>query len=170
MKRSMLALAPAAVAVAVAGCGGGSSTGSTGGKTAAPAGAGPATAATTAAATVGLRTTSLGQILVDSQGRSLYLFEKDTGTASTCYGACTGIWPPLTVSGTPNAGAGVAADKLGTSTRTDGKTEVTYNGHPLYYYAADTAPGQTQGQGLNQFGAGWDVLAPNGNKIEGAGK
>jgi predicted lipoprotein with Yx(FWY)xxD motif len=166
----MLALAPAALAIVVAGCGGGGSTNNNGVKAAAPAGANPGTAATTGAETVDLRTTQLGRILVDAQGRSLYLFEKDTGTASTCYGACAGIWPPLTVSGTPNAGAGVAAGKLGTTKRTDGKTEVTYNGHPLYYYVADTAPGQTQGQGLNQFGAGWDVLAPIGNKIEGGGK
>jgi len=113
-----------------------------------------------------VRTTKLGQILVDSQGRSLYLFEKDTSTASSCSGACAGVWPPLTVSGTPQGAAGVLAGKLGGTKRADGKTEVTYNGHPLYYYVADTAPGQTKGEGLNQFGAGWDVVSPTGNKVE----
>jgi predicted lipoprotein with Yx(FWY)xxD motif len=71
------------------------------------------------------------------------------------------------VTGAPRAGDGLEANKLGTTKRADGKTEVTYNGHPLYDYAADTAPGQILGQGLNQFGAGWDVLSPSGNKIEG---
>ena len=81
--------------------------------------------------------------------------------------ACAAVWPPVTVTGAPRAGDGLVANKLGTTKRADGKTEVTYNGHPLYYYVADTAPGQTLGQGLNQFGAGWDVLSPSGDKIEG---
>ncbi len=113
-----------------------------------------------------MTTTKLGQILVDSQGRSLYLFKKDTGTASTCYSACAAIWPPLTVTAAPLADTGVMAAKLGTTRRTDGQTEVTYNGHPLYYYAADTRPGQTQGQDLNQFGGSWHVVAPTGTEID----
>ena len=115
---------------------------------------------------VGVTTTNLGQILVDSHGRSLYLFEKDTGPASTCYSACAAIWPPVTTTAAPRAGTGVVATKLGTTTRTDGQTEVTYNGHPLYYYAADTRPGQTQGQDLNQFGGSWHVVAPTGTEID----
>jgi predicted lipoprotein with Yx(FWY)xxD motif len=115
---------------------------------------------------VGVTTTKSGQFLVDSQGRSLYLFEKDTGTASTCYSACAAIWPPLTVSAPPQAGTGVAAAKLGTTRRADGQTELTYNGHPLYYYVADTRPGQTQGQGLNQFGGTWHLVAPSGTEID----
>ena len=80
---------------------------------------------------------------------------------------CATVWPLLIVTGSPRAGNGLAANKLGTTRRADGKTEVTYDGHPLYYYVADTAPGQTRGQGLNQFGASWDVLSQGGDKIEG---
>lgn len=118
-------------------------------------------AAPTGAVAVGT-TRNLGQFLVDSQGRTLYVFQKDTGTASTCYSACAAIWPPLTASAAPHAGPGVVANQLGRTLRTDGATEVTYDGHPLYYYAADTGPGQTQGQGLNQFGGSWHVIAPSG--------
>ena len=96
----------------------------------------------------------------------MYLFQKDTSTASTCYSACAAIWPPVTGTGAPQAGTGVVAAKLGTTTRTDGQTEVTYNGHPLYHYAADTRPGQTQGQDLNQFGGTWHLVAPNGTEID----
>jgi predicted lipoprotein with Yx(FWY)xxD motif len=165
MRRSMLALAPAAVVIAIAGCGGGGT--SNAGKTSHPAAGTAQTAARSGPTMVGVGTTKPGQILVDSQSRSLYLFEKDTGTASTCYGACASSWPPLTASGIPKAGGAIVAAKLGTTKRTDGQTQVTYNRHPLYYYAGDTAPGQTTGQGLKQFGAGWDVVAPSGNKIEG---
>jgi predicted lipoprotein with Yx(FWY)xxD motif len=165
MRRSLFALAPAAIAVTIAGCGGAAGTGGSGHATSVPAAA-KSKAAPAAAATVAVETTSLGHYLVDAHGRTLYLFEKDTGTASTCYSACASIWPPLTVSGAPKAGTGVLASKLGTTKRTDGQAEVTYNGHPLYYYAADTAPRQTQGQGLNQFGAPWYVVAPSGAKID----
>jgi predicted lipoprotein with Yx(FWY)xxD motif len=164
MRRSLLALVPAAVAIAIAGCGGGNN--HSGNSTPAPAGGNSGAAAQSGAGTVGVATTKLGRILVDSQGRSLYLFEKDKGTASTCYGACASLWPPLTVSGSPKAGAGIAAAKLGTTKRKDGKAEVTYNGHPLYYYAGDQKPGDTTGQGLNQFGAPWDVLSTSGNGID----
>ena len=116
-------------------------------------------------ASVDVRDTSLGKILVDSQGRSLYLFKKDTGPKSTCYGSCAVASPPLTTGGTPKAGSGAKASLIGTTTRTDGKDEVTYNGHPLYYYAGDSAAGDTNGQDLNQFGAAWYVLSPAGNQI-----
>jgi predicted lipoprotein with Yx(FWY)xxD motif len=85
--------------------------------------------------------------------------------ASTCYGACASLWPPLTVSGAPKAGQGVRGSLLGTTKRTDGNTEVTYDGHPLYYYAGDTKPGETTGQDINQFGALWYVLTANGMEI-----
>jgi predicted lipoprotein with Yx(FWY)xxD motif len=114
---------------------------------------------------VDLRSTKLGMILVGPSGRTLYLFAKDTGTSSTCYGACADVWPPLTTSGTPQAGAGVSASLLGTTKRTDGSTEVTYHGHPLYYYDGDSAPGQTTGQAINQFGALWYVLSASGAAI-----
>jgi predicted lipoprotein with Yx(FWY)xxD motif len=118
---------------------------------------------------VNVRNTSLGNILVASQGRTLYLFEKDTGSKSMCSGVCASDWPPFRTSGKPKAGSGVTASLVGTTTRSDGKPEVTYNGHPLYYYAGDQKAGDTNGQGLVAFGAGWDVVSPTGNKIEGSG-
>lgn len=114
------------------------------------------------------RMSPLGRILVDRQGRTLYLFEKDAGRSSSCYGACASIWPPLTTTAAPKTAGGLTG-RLGTTKRTDGTTQVTYNGHPLYTYAGDSAAGQTNGEGLDQFGGGWDVLAPNGDKIEGDG-
>jgi predicted lipoprotein with Yx(FWY)xxD motif len=124
----------------------------------------PSAAATSA--TVGVAKSRLGRILVDGRGRTLYLFEKDKGMASTCYGPCASVWPPLTTAGKPHAVRGALGARLGTTKRTDGKLEVTYNGHPLYRYAGDTKPGDTKGQDLNQFGGGWYVLSPLGKKIE----
>jgi predicted lipoprotein with Yx(FWY)xxD motif len=120
-------------------------------------------AATTSS--VNLRSTSLGKILVDGEGRTLYLFEADKRGMSNCSGACLSLWPVLSSQGKPHAGPGVTAAKLGTTT-TSGKQQVTYNGHPLYYYAGDQKAGDTSGQGLNQFGAKWYVLAATGNKID----
>jgi predicted lipoprotein with Yx(FWY)xxD motif len=107
-----------------------------------------------------------GTFLVDNSGRALYLWEADKGSTSTCTGACAAAWPPLVTAGMPKAGSGVQANLLGTTKRNDGKTEVTYKGHPLYYFAGDSAPGETKGQGTTGFGAGWYVVGPNGNKIE----
>ena len=115
--------------------------------------------------TVDIARSPLGRILVDSKGRTLYDFPPDMQGASTCYGACAALWPPLTTTGKPHAGAGVSASLLGTTKRSDGKLEVTYNGHPLYYYVADSKRGQTTGQGLIQFGAPWWVLTPTGKEI-----
>jgi predicted lipoprotein with Yx(FWY)xxD motif len=156
--------AVAATAAIAAGCGGSSHKASTVART-------PAKTSTTAhaAATgtmIGLRSTKLGMVLVDPQGRTLYLFEKDTGTSSTCSAACAGLWPPVTTSGMPKAGSGIDQAKLGTTMRSDGTTEVTYNGHPLYRYAGDTGPGTVNGEGLNQFGAKWYVLNAAGSKID----
>jgi predicted lipoprotein with Yx(FWY)xxD motif len=150
-------LAPVAIAVVAAGCGGGG--GSSGAATNAASAATPMHGA---AATVTTRHTSVGTVLVDSQGRTLYLFKKDEGAMSTCYGSCASLWPPLTTDGKASAGKGVVAGKLGTSKRTDGATEVTYAGHPLYTYAGDAKPGDVNGQGLDQFGAEWDALPPSG--------
>lgn len=125
----------------------------------------PAPAKATAAATIAVRTTSLGRILVDGRGMTLYLFEKDTGTSSTCYGSCAQFWPPVTTQAAPKAGAGVDAAKLGTTTRDDGTKQVTYNGHPLYLYSGDAGPGATNGEGVDTFGALWYVLSPGGNAI-----
>ena len=149
-----------AAAVAIAGCGGGSS------------GSGSGSAATPASATTGpagvkvvTRHTKLGNVLVDGRGRTLYLFEKDKGTASTCYGACASVWPPLTTGAKAKA-SGLHGARLGTTRRKDGKTEVTVAGHPLYTYAGDQRTGDVKGQGLDQFGAEWYVLAPKGTAID----
>ena len=104
----------------------------------------------------------LGQILVDDKGMSLYLFVADKGTSSTCYSQCATLWPPLLTTGAPQAGAGADLSLLGTTTRTDGKVEVTYAGHPLYYFVSDKAPGDTTGQGVNSFGGLWWVVTPAG--------
>jgi predicted lipoprotein with Yx(FWY)xxD motif len=123
----------------------------------------PATAA--AKSTVEVRRTSLGKILVNSQGHTLYLFKKDSRDKSTCTGACAEFWPPLRASGKPTAGRGSIASKLGTTRRSDGRPQVTYNGHPLYTFQKDTRAGQTNGQGLTAFGASWFTVAPAGNQI-----
>jgi predicted lipoprotein with Yx(FWY)xxD motif len=116
-------------------------------------------------ATVMIAKTPLGRILVDSKGRTLYDFPPDKGGMSSCYGACAALWPPLTITGTPHAGAGVRAALLGITKRSDGKLQVTYNRHPLYSFVSDTKPGQATGQGVNQFGAPWWVLSPAGKEI-----
>src|SRR5438128_3392060 len=125
-----------------------------------------ATGATSRGATLKIARTPLGRILVDSRGITLYDFPKDKGTTSSCYGACAALWPPLTTKGKPIAGRGVRASLLGTTKRKDGKLEVTYNRHPLYFFVSDRKPGQTTGQGLNQFGAPWWVLSPAGKEIQ----
>ena len=114
---------------------------------------------------VSTATTSLGRILVDPRGRTLYLFAKDKNDQSACNGQCATFWPPVLTTGKPQAGPGVDASLLGTTTRTDGKVEVTYAGHPLYYFQKDKAPGDTTGQGVNGFGDLWWVLKPSGAAI-----
>jgi len=105
-------------------------------------------------------------ILVDGKGMTLYLFVADTGTSSTCYSSCATIWPPVLTDGAPQAGSGADKSLLGTTTRTDGKVEVTYAGHPLYYFIQDKAPGDDKGQGINGFGGLWWVMSPAGAAIQ----
>jgi len=121
-------------------------------------------------ATVVLKKTGVGDVLTGSNGRTLYLFEKDKSPTSTCSGECANDWPPLMASGNPSAGSGVKVSMLGTAKRSDGKEQVTYNGHPLYYYEGDKKAGQTAGQGLDAFGAEWYVVGANGSKVEGGEK
>ena len=110
--------------------------------------------------------TRLGRVLVDGKGRTLYLFAADTGTKSTCNSsACVQYWPPLLTTGAPQAGAGVNAGLLGTTRRQDGTTEVTYAGHPLYYFISDNKAGDVTGQGINGFGGPWYVVSPSGMRI-----
>jgi len=114
---------------------------------------------------IALGKSPFGRILVDGKGITLYDFAKDKGAMSACYGACAALWPPITTSAKPLAGPGVRASLLGTTKRTDGKLEVTYNGHPLYYFVSDGKPGQTTGQGVNQFGAPWWVISASGKEV-----
>jgi predicted lipoprotein with Yx(FWY)xxD motif len=151
------ALIPLA-ALAVAGCGGG-------GK--ATASQAPAKTASGRAPTVGVAKTDLGKVLVDSKGRTIYLFKKDQGTKSTCFGECATDWPPLRVSGKPTVSSGAQASMVSTTSRADGRPQVTYNGHPLYLYEGDQKPGDTNGQGLTAFGAAWYALSPAGDQVSG---
>jgi predicted lipoprotein with Yx(FWY)xxD motif len=110
--------------------------------------------------------TRLGQVLVDGKGRTVYLFVADSGTQSNCNSsACVQYWPPVLTTGSPQAGPGASASLLGTTTRKDGKTEVTYAGHPLYYFISDAKAGDVTGQGINGFGGPWYVVSPAGMQI-----
>ncbi len=171
MKKRMsfgVPVAVAGLALIAAGCGSaGSNSAGSGSGYAAPAAA-ATSAASTQADTIAARHTGLGNVLVDAQGRTLYLFEKDKGMTSACSGACASIWPPLTATKVV-AGSGLSAAKLSVAKQPGGASVVTYAGHPLYTYAGDAKPGETKGQGLDQFGAEWYVLAPSGNKIDDDG-
>jgi len=145
-------LALAAHAVAACGSGGGTATAlpkTTSGQT----------------ATVGVANSGLGKILVDSQGRTLYRFRQDSGPTSACAGPCASTWPPLRANTKPRAGSEASASMLATSTRSDGKPQVTYNGHPLYLYQGDQKPGDTNGQGVTAFGAAWFALSAAGTQV-----
>jgi predicted lipoprotein with Yx(FWY)xxD motif len=112
---------------------------------------------------VNLRSTVFGKVLVSANGHTLYLFRHDHSTKSTCYGACATNWPPLlTTAAKVTGGSGVKAALLGTTRRTDGKLQVTYHGHPLYWFSLDKKAGQTMGQGLNFYGGTWYVVNANG--------
>jgi predicted lipoprotein with Yx(FWY)xxD motif len=161
----------AAVAILAAACGGASGTSAAGGTTT----TGPTTTTTAPAApgstasgsTLALKTAkgSAGIWLTDSAGRTLYLYTRDKATTSECYGACAKVWPPLTATGPVTiSGKYTVQRDLGVTTRTDGTKQVTYGGHPLYYYSGDTAPGQTKGQGV---GGVWFLIGPIANVMNG---
>jgi predicted lipoprotein with Yx(FWY)xxD motif len=167
---SLTALAVAG-ALVLAACGGSSTSSSSGsGSTPSYGAAKPSTSNSSnssgAASVVSTKTSSLGTFLVDSNGRTLYLWDADHGPKSTCSGACAQAWPPLTTTSTPKASGAVKASLLGTTKRADGSREVTYAGHPLYYFAGDTQAGQTTGQGSNGFGAPWWVVTPAGKALQ----
>jgi predicted lipoprotein with Yx(FWY)xxD motif len=161
-KIGILALAVASVALVIAGCGGGGGNGNAqaSSSTGMPGGA---------STTVALGKTDQGKVLVGTGGRTLYLFEKDKSPMSTCNGACAAAWPPLTTGGKPKAGSGVDAAKLSTTKRGDGKQQLVFAGHPLYYYCGDSKAGDSNGQDLNQFGASWYVVSSAGQKVESGG-
>ncbi|HEU5105146.1 MAG TPA: hypothetical protein VFU11_04845 [Solirubrobacterales bacterium] len=108
----------------------------------------------------------LGTILVDSQGLTLYDFHKDKGSTSSCYGACAAAWPPLLTNGDPQAQGPADRSMLGTTKRKDGTVQVTYNDWPLYTYVGDQSPGEANGNDIDQFGAEWYALQPNGQEPE----
>jgi predicted lipoprotein with Yx(FWY)xxD motif len=131
------------------------------------AGATPAATASSAAAVVRVsHNDTLGQFLADGKGMTLYMYTKDAKGTSNCYDKCATAWPPLNTGGAPVAGGGIDGSLLGTTTRTDGKTQVTYNGWPLYYWFKDQQPGDTTGQNV---GGVWFVLSPKGDIIKTAG-
>jgi predicted lipoprotein with Yx(FWY)xxD motif len=167
----------ATAALAAAGCGGSSDSGSSGGGGgygSAPASskrpdttAAASTPSSAGAVTIKTGPTSeLGTFLVDADGRTLYLWKADTGSKSTCEGPCAQAWPPLTTDGAPKATGDAKASALGTTKRSDGSTQVTYNGHPLYLFQGDRNPGDTNGQNSDGFGAEWYVVDPAGNAID----
>ena len=145
-----LALAP----VAIAACGGGGATASTT----------PAKTTSKSPTSVGTAKTALGTILVDSQGRALYLFTHDSGIASMCSDPCAAAWPPLVATSAPTVTSGANAALLGSSKRADGTTQVTYNGHPLYRFVKDRNAGETNGQGVTAFGGSWFAVTVAGNQ------
>jgi len=123
-------------------------------------------AARASAPLVSTATTGLGRILVDSRGHTLYLFEGDKNGKSACTGKCATFWPPLIAAGKPRAGAGVKASLLGQTKRADGRMQVTYNHHPLYFFAKDTKKGQTTGENVDAFGAEWYAVSTAGTTVE----
>jgi predicted lipoprotein with Yx(FWY)xxD motif len=165
--RAGSALALLGVALIVAACGSSSSS-----STSAAATSSQSTSAAPAAASgVSVSTASgaHGTYLTGASGRALYLWVADTHGKSSCSGECAKAWPPLITKGTPVAGHGVTASNLSTVTRSDGSKQVTYNGHPLYYFVADTSAGMTKGQGNDGFGAKWWLVTPSGSAITSGG-
>lgn len=135
-----------------------STSNSTSPSAAAPAGSASSTVITT-------KTSSGGSFLTNSAGRAIYLFMADSSGKSACSGACAAAWPPVVATGQPTASGGAQSSDLSTITRSDGTKQVTYDGHPLYYFEGDTGPGTDKGQGLNGFGALWYLVAPSGSSI-----
>jgi predicted lipoprotein with Yx(FWY)xxD motif len=125
------------------------------------------TASTAAAVVVTSKSSKLGTILGAGPKRlTVYLFEADKASTPSCSGACATVWPPVTTTSGPTVAGAALAAHLATITRSDGTSQVTYNGHPLYYYAKDGDAGDAYGQGLKSFGAGWYVVTPSGNKVD----
>jgi predicted lipoprotein with Yx(FWY)xxD motif len=166
--RSISFLAGAAAvplaALAVAGCGG-SGGGGNGAATASAPPANTSNVANSQSPTLHTAQSRLGKILVDSHGRTLYMFKKDSPTKSACSGACATAWPPLRAHGQPKAGNGVKASLLKTIKRSDGAAQVTYNGHPLYTFVMDKKAGDTNGEGVTAFGGTWFVVSAAGQQI-----
>ena len=169
---ALLVVAALVLGIAAAGCGGSStsssapaggtnaSSGSSGGYGYGGGGSGSSASAVTIKAT----SSPLGTILVDQDGKTLYLFEADSQNKSNCSGGCLSLWPPVDASGKATAGSGVTAGMIGTAT---GSSQVTYAGHPLYWFSGDANAGDTNGQGLTDFGGAWYAVSPAGKAVGG---
>jgi predicted lipoprotein with Yx(FWY)xxD motif len=159
-------LAVALLAAAACSSSASSSSSTTPASTGTPASAAGSSASSSASGTViTTANSSGGAFLTNSSGRAIYLFMADSNDKSACSGACASAWPPVTATGTPTASGAAMASELGTITRSDGTKQVTYDGHPLYYFAGDTGAGTDKGQGLDGFGAKWWLVAPTGSSI-----
>jgi predicted lipoprotein with Yx(FWY)xxD motif len=174
MKRKITVLiaiaAPLAAVLIAAGCG---SSASGSAYSVGPYGSAAVASASVRSSTgttkVGVASSRLGRIVVDGKGRTLYAFANDKNGRSACSGTCATYWPPLLTSGKVRAGHGVKASRLGTTKRGSGKLQVTYNRHPLYTFTLDKRTGETNGEGLNDFGGVWEVLSPAGKRIASGG-
>lgn len=162
-----------AVAAVVAACGSSSGSGSHANSSAAAAPASSSKSAAPSAsakgADIGTASGAKGTYLTGASGRAIYLWVADTHGKSVCSGACAQAWPPVTTHGAPVASHGVKPGDLGTTTRSDGARQVTYDGHPLYYFVGDTSAGETTGEGNNGFGAKWWLVSPGGAAITSGG-
>lgn len=116
-------------------------------------------------ASLSIASSRYGKIIVDSSGRTLYLFDAERSTEPKCYGPCAAAWPPLSTATAPVSGSDLSQGLIATALRSDGSLQVTYNGHPLYYYVGDRAPGEIKCQAVFEYGGGWYVLDAQGNKI-----
>lgn len=169
-----LAASSLVLALAAAGCGGGGDAGegappepttTAEAATTQPATSGDGEAAAEKGSSVKAGPSDYGKILFDGRGRALYLFTRESGSASRCYGACAAAWPPFLTAGEPQAGKGTRQDLLGTTKRRDGKAQVTYAGQPLYYYVGDREAGQVLCQDVEEFGGTWLVVSPGGSAV-----
>ena len=171
MIRSLLARMPMPVKLAIplgaallaTACSSAATASSPSSPSSAPA-AGSSASASTTGTVIGTQAGSAGAFLTDG-GRAVYLWAKDSMNMSACSGACASAWPPVPAAGTLTATGGAKTSDLGTITRSDGTKQVTYDGHPLYYFVGDSAAGQTNGQGSDNFGAKWWLVASSGAEI-----
>ncbi len=160
--------APLGVALLAAACSSSGSGSSSSSSSASAAAAAPASSAGSSSTVITTKASSGGSFLTNGAGRAVYLFMADSSGKSACDGACAAAWPPVIATGQPTAAGSAQASDLGTITRSDGTKQVTYDGHPLYYFEGDTGPGMDRGQGVDGFGAKWWLVAPSGSSITAA--
>ena len=160
------------VALLVAACSSGTSSSTTATPLSSSSSPAPAPAVSSGSASgatvITTASSSAGTILTSGSGRAMYLWVKDPSGTSYCSGACAGAWPPVTSTGSVTAVGAAKASDLGTITRSDGSKQVTYDGHPLYYFVGDSGPGVAKGQGSDGFGAKWWLVSPSGTDVTAA--